>query len=129
MTRMCSNSRETRTCRVRDAGGCSSAPTRLAPRPIVEALERGDFYASTGVELTDYQVTARAMTITIKQRPESKYRVQFIGRNGQVLSDVASSPAEYAFRGDELYVRAKILESNGTVAWTQPAWRGASAVR
>ena len=31
---------------------------RLAPRLIVDALERGDFYASTGVELSDYQVTA-----------------------------------------------------------------------
>ena len=102
---------------------------RLAPRPIVEALERGDFYASTGVELADYQVTARSMTITIKQRPDSKYRIRFIGRNGQVLSDVASSPAEYVFHGDELYVRAKVLESNGRVAWTQPAWRGSSAVR
>jgi hypothetical protein len=96
----------------------------LAPRPIVEALERGDFYASTGVELADYRVTDRAISITIKQRPESKYRIQFIGRTGQVLSDIASNPAEYAFRGDELYVRAKILESNGRVAWTQPVWRG-----
>ncbi len=102
--------------------------TTLAPRPIVEALERGDFYASTGVELVDYQLTARAMTITIKQRPDSKYRVQFIGRNGQVLSEVASSPAEYVFSGDELYVRAKVIESNGRVAWTQPAWRGSSSV-
>jgi hypothetical protein len=96
---------------------------RLAPRPIVEAMERGDFYASTGVELADYQVTANAITITIKQRPDSKYRIQFIGRNGQVLSEVASSPAEYTFRGEEPYVRAQILESNGRVAWTQPVWR------
>jgi hypothetical protein len=29
----------------------------------------------------------------------------------------------YQFKGDELYVRAKILESNGRVAWTQPVWR------
>jgi len=101
---------------------------RLAPRPIVEALERGDFYASTGVELTDYQATPKSITITIKQRPDSKYRIQFIGRNGQLLSEAAASPAEYAFRGDELYVRAKVLESNGRMAWTQPAWRGSSSL-
>lgn len=97
---------------------------RLAPRPIVEALDRGDFYASTGVELSDYQVTDKAITITIKPDPYSKYRVQFIGRNGTVLSEAIGSPAVYEFRGDELYVRAKILESNGRLAWTQPVWRG-----
>ena len=102
---------------------------RLAPRPIVEALERGDFYASTGVELTDYQADAKRITITIKQRSDSKYRMQFIGRNGQILKEAESSPAEYAFRGDELYVRAKVLESNGRLAWTQPVWRGTSSVR
>ena len=102
---------------------------RLAPRPIVEALDRGDFYASTGVELTDYQADAKRIAITIKQRPESKYRIQFIGRNGQILKEAESSPAEYVFRGDELYVRAKVLESNGRLAWTQPTWRGPSSVR
>jgi hypothetical protein len=97
---------------------------RLAARPIVEALDRGDFYASTGVELADYQVTEKAITIAIKTEPSSKYRVQFIGRDGAILSEAVSSPAAYAFKGDELYVRAKVLESNGRIAWTQPVWKG-----
>jgi len=97
---------------------------RLAARPIVEALDRGDFYASTGVELIDYRVTASAITISVKMELSSKYRVQFIGRNGTVLSEAISSPAMYTFKGDELYVRAKVLESNGRLAWTQPVWKG-----
>jgi len=97
---------------------------RLASRPIVDALERGDFYASTGVELADYQVTDKAITITIKADTYSKYRVEFIGRNGAILSEAIASPAVYQFKGDELYVRAKILDSNGRVAWTQPVWKG-----
>jgi hypothetical protein len=97
---------------------------RLAGRPIVEALERGDFYASTGVELSDYRVTDKTITITIKPDSYSKYRVQFIGRNGAILSEAISSPAAYEFKGNELYVRAKILESNGRFAWTQPVWKG-----
>jgi len=96
---------------------------RLAPRAIVDALERGDFYASTGVELSDYQATARGVTITIKTEPSSKYRVQFIGRNGAILGEATSSPAVYEFKGAELYVRAKVIESNGKLAWTQPVWR------
>ncbi len=97
---------------------------RLAARPIVEALDRGEFYASTGVELSDYQVSAAAITISIKTESFSKYRVQFIGRGGSILSEVTSSPAVYTFKGDESYIRAKILESNGRLAWTQPVWRG-----
>jgi hypothetical protein len=88
-------------------------------------MERGDFYASTGVELRDYQVSDTAMTITIREEEWSKYRVQFIGRGGRVLSEVTASPAVYRFRGDEGYVRARILESNGKVAWTQPVMRDA----
>jgi hypothetical protein len=93
---------------------------RLAPRAIVEALERGEFYASTGVELGDYQATARGITLTIAEAITSKYRVQFIGKHGRLLKEVTSNPASYVFAGDELYVRAKVIESNGRMAWTQP---------
>jgi hypothetical protein len=39
------------------------------------------------------------------------------------MKEATSSPATYAFTGDERYVRAKVLESNGRVAWTQPVMR------
>lgn len=97
---------------------------RLSTAAVLEALERGDFYASTGVELTDYQVNSKEIIVTIKQEGSSKYRVQFIGKDGRVLKEEVNSPAVYQLRGDELYVRAKIIESNGKVAWTQPVWFG-----
>lgn len=96
---------------------------RLSPEAILEALERGDFYASTGVELTDYQAGDKEIRITIKQEGSSKYRVQFIGNGGRLLKEEVTNPAVYQFRGDETYVRGKVLESNGKVAWTQPVWR------
>jgi len=37
----------------------------LEAHAILEALERGDFYASTGVELSNYQVTQAGMTVEI----------------------------------------------------------------
>ncbi len=94
--------------------------SRLEARALLDALERGDFYASTGVELEDYQATDRLMTVTVKQDAWAKYRVQFIGRGGKVVSEVTHSPATYTFTGNEGYVRAKVVESNGRVAWTQP---------
>ena len=95
---------------------------RLETPLVMAALERGDFYASTGVELADYRVTATSMTVTIKETTYSKYRVQFIGRDGRLLKEVVTNPAVYEFTGAERYVRAKVLESNGDVAWCQPVF-------
>ncbi|HJR61780.1 MAG TPA: CehA/McbA family metallohydrolase [Vicinamibacterales bacterium] len=92
----------------------------LSPRAILGAMERGDFYASTGVELSDYQVTTSAMTVTVKEDSFAKYRIQFIGTGGTVVHEALDSPATYRFRGTEGYVRARVLESNGRIAWCQP---------
>ena len=92
----------------------------LSSQAILTAMESGEFYASTGVELSDYQATEKSITIAIKEERTSKYRVQFIGSGGRVLSEALKSPAIYTIKGNEGYVRAKIIESNGKFAWTQP---------
>lgn len=93
---------------------------QLSSAAILKAMEKGDFYASTGVELVDYQVNDKQISINIREIKSSKYRVQFIGKGGKILKEEITNPAVYQFRGDEGYVRAKITESNGKFAWTQP---------
>ena len=44
-----------------------------------------------------------------------------------MLSEATTSPATYTFKGDESYVRAKVIESNGKLAWMQPVPAGPSA--
>ena len=95
---------------------------RLDAAAIVGALDRGDFYASTGVELADYQVTDTQVTVTIRAAGQSRYRVVFVGAGGRVLAETVDNPAVYRFRGGEQYVRARVLESNGAMAWTQPVF-------
>ncbi|MDQ3069309.1 MAG: CehA/McbA family metallohydrolase [Acidobacteriota bacterium] len=95
---------------------------RLEARALLDAMERGDFYASTGVELEDYAVSSTQMTVTVKKTAWSKYRIQFIGQGGKILKEVYESPATYTFTGSEPYVRAKIIESNGWLAWCQPVF-------
>ena len=95
----------------------------LTAENVLDALERGEFYASTGVVLRDYTADDRRITIVIDERPMAKYRVQFIGRGGRLLKEAIASPAVYEFVGGEGYVRAKIMDSNGHVAWTQPVVR------
>lgn len=96
----------------------------LGANELLQALERGDFYASTGVTLRDYSVSKNEIKIDIAEETQarSKYTVQFIGRWGKILREVTTNPAVYTFNGDEFYVRAKITESNGKMAWTQPVF-------
>lgn len=93
----------------------------LTPAAIIGAMEKGDFYASTGVEFDDYQVSNKQIKITMKARdPYIRFRVQFIGSGGKLLKEVTDNPATYDIQGNEKYVRAKVIESNGEYAWTQP---------
>ena len=109
----------------------------LTADAIVDAMDRGDFYATTGLELSDYEVTPKSISIGIRLKTRFKYDVTFIGRDGRILEKVpvtndapaagapggqarSSPPVVYEIRGDEGYVRAKITDSNGYVAWTQP---------
>ena len=97
---------------------------RLEARALLTAMERGDFYASTGVVLADYRVTPGSMFVKVAPTSFSKYRIRFIGRGGKVLHESAETEATYTFAGDEGYVRAKVIESNGQVAWCQPVLIG-----
>ncbi len=76
-----------------------------------------------------------SIVIQIEPSGRSKYQVVFIGRGGRVLMEVpvapvitarkgplnpTAPPIVYTFTGNEGYVRAKVIESSGLVAWTQP---------
>jgi len=98
---------------------------RLSPRAILEALEAGDFYATTGVELRDVQRSAARVSVEIAATTYSRYTTRFVGRDGRVLAESSANPAVYDIKGDEGYVRAVVLESNGAKAWVQPVMLGA----
>jgi len=101
----------------------------LEARALVDALDQGRFYASTGVQLDAIEATAVGLRVAVKATSYSKYRIQFVGQGGRVLAEVPGPEARYAFTGDERYVRAKVFESNGAVAWTQPVGVGTAAPR
>jgi hypothetical protein len=93
---------------------------RLEPRALLDSLERGDFYASTGVVLEDVRATAKDLTVRVKVEGVTKHRIQFIGQGGKLLREATESAATYQFSGGEGYVRAKVIDSNGRMAWVQP---------
>ena len=102
---------------------------------LTEAMRRGDFYATSGVVLDDVTSTGEAMTVTIAARPGIRYTTKFIGTRrggapGELLQETEGAEARYAFKGDEIYVRATVVSSaphpNGyektdlQTAWVQP---------
>ena len=93
---------------------------RLDAVALMAAMEKGDFYASTGVELRDYTAAKDTITIDIRVSGETRYTTRFLGRKGQVLQESTTNRSIYRFRGDEGYVRASVTDSNGAKAWTQP---------
>ncbi len=107
----------------------------LTPEHIIEALNRGDFYASTGVTLKSVTFADNTLSIEIDAQPGVNYRTQFIGTLtgydpehksppedltiyitrrysediGQVLAEQAGPKASYKLTGREVYVRAKVI--------------------
>ena len=128
----------------------------LAADSLMRAMERGDFYASTGVTLSELRRQGQRLTVAIMGDAGVSYTTQFIGTRrgydttsvarhdsagtpitrrysnevGAVLSEVRGTSASYTMRGDEVYVRARVVSTKPKVnpsyagememAWTQP---------
>jgi len=111
----------------------------LSGDEIVNAMKRGDFYASSGVELEDVVARGRTLTVEIRAEEGVQYTTRFLGTRledgemgaaGAVLATTGANPAVYTFDGDELFVRAVVTSSRPhpdpyaqgdmQTAWTQP---------
>ena len=104
--------------------------TELSADRILDAMEEGDFYASTGVVLSDYEVSDKKIRIAIdadslnywQEKSSFKYTTFFIGTRGKVLKKSFGTSAHYTLTGEEKYVRARVVNSDGHMAWTQPVF-------
>ena len=111
----------------------------LSAAAIVAAMEKGDFYASTGVEFAELKAGEGRIELAVKAEAGVEYVVEFIGTRkgydrkseavkaadgseprvtrkysaevGTVLATVKGPKAAYVLKGDELYVRAKVTST------------------
>jgi hypothetical protein len=97
------------------------APELTAPA-ILAALQRGDFYATTGVGLSDVQATSEGLCLRIDEYAAYGYRTEFIGRGGEVLWVDESEEPCFERNPEDVYVRARIQRSDGALAWVQPVF-------
>jgi hypothetical protein len=95
---------------------------RLEPAALMEALEQGEFYASTGVTLRDVGGGREALTVSIAAEGDFRYTTRFVGGGGAVLATCGSVDCVYRFTGREAYVRATVTDSGGRRAWVQPVF-------
>ncbi len=131
---------------------------KLTPATLIAAMEAGDFYASTGVHLKGIRRTKNKLSIKVDAEPGVTYTTQFIGTRrgfdahsepvldqdgkeirttrrysediGRVLQETKGTSASYKLKGDEIYVRAKVVSSrpkanpssdgDHEAAWVQP---------
>lgn len=92
----------------------------LTPQAIISSLQKGDFYATIGVVLKDITITGTEYSVEILSNGDAKYTTLFIGKGGTILHEDYSLKSTYQFKGDEGYVRAKVISSTGDFALMQP---------
>ena len=95
----------------------------LDPLRLMEALEAGHFYASTGVTLAEVVVTTTELAIHIAPDRDFRFRTTFVSAEGRVVAESEENPAVYRLTGAEAgYVRAEVRNSRGEKAWVQPVF-------
>lgn len=107
----------------------------LNPKSLIAAMEAGEFYASTGVELKDVILNNNKLSIEVKKETDITYQISFIGcKKGKTEPEefisVEGDKASFELTNDILFVRCKIISSklHGNpiedllyeTAWTQP---------
>jgi hypothetical protein len=85
-------------------------------------MRNGNFYSSSGVSLDDLESSDRHIEFSISQIGASLYSTKLIGENGRVLKEISGNKIKYEFEGNEGYVRAEVMDSDGAFAWTQPVF-------
>lgn len=111
----------------------------LSASALIESLEAGRFYASSGVKLSRVDTSDEGLSVEVEAVPGEEYTIDFIGTRkgyntqsepvldakgeeihttrrysadiGTVLATVKGTKAQYKMQGDEVYVRARVTSS------------------
>jgi hypothetical protein len=88
------------------------------PKAIRAALERGDFYASTGVTFAEVALEPAAIVVDVAG--VGPFHIECVGAHGQVLEQQDGVHARCVRPPGSAYVRVRVTDSAGRHAWTQP---------
>jgi hypothetical protein len=114
-----------------------NAPS-LEAEKLVEAMEAGRFYATSGVILEKLTAEKGKMSLKIKAEPGVTYKIKYIGvkkgkERPEVFLETGDLSSSYKLKKDDLFVRATVISSkphwrphrkgDTEAAWTQPLVR------
>lgn len=122
--------------------------SELSSRALIDSLEKGLFYSSSGVSLKSVRSSSQGLEIEVAPTPGTTYRIEFIGTRrgfptdsepilgadgqetwttrryseeiGQIFHRVEGVRGEYRFQPDDLYVRAVITSDRPHPNPSQP---------
>ena len=111
----------------------------LTPRALIEAMERGDFYSSSGVKLKRVSSSTTELTVVVAPEQGVSYKIEFIGTRkgydksskpvldkngkevvatriyskdmGRVFATVEGTVGTYQLTKDDIYVRAVVTST------------------
>ncbi|KYG75549.1 CehA/McbA family metallohydrolase domain-containing protein [Roseivirga echinicomitans] len=107
----------------------------LDAKSIIETMEAGNFYASTGVTLASLEQDENEIELEVKAEAGVSYTIEFIGvRKGsdksEVFETVNGTKASFELTKEMLFVRARVRsskikenpfqEGDYEMAWSQP---------
>lgn len=112
----------------------------LSPEDLIEAMEKGDFYASTGVLLKEVTFNGKRLKVSVNPEEGVNYTIRFFGTKksnpeapGILLQELEGTEGSYTLAEDDLYVRAKVTSSKSKEnpfragdfeeAWIQPVMK------
>ena len=108
---------------------------KLETSSLIEAMEKGDFYASTGIRIKKYVVTKNQIRVEVEPEQGVHYEILFLGyKDGgeavEILERIEDTKGSYTFQDNDLFVRVKITSDalkesppntqETKQAWTQP---------
>lgn len=92
-----------------------------SPRAVQDSLERGAFYASTGVVLDELAIAPRQVELSVRTHEGLSHEVEFIS-DGRVVGRHAGPRAGCQLPAGARYLRAVVHASDGSRAWVQPVF-------
>ena len=121
----------------------------LTPDAITAAMYNGDFYATSGVYLKEYEFRKNVISIEVDPAETAKemakpivrqgkpitegkegYKIELIGKEGKILETVFGTKANFLINEDSPYFRVKVTYIHrdkergleGYYAWCQPVF-------
>lgn len=93
----------------------------LTIEAITDALEEGNFYSSSGPEITRYDVEDGVVRLDCSDAREIHFvTYESFGRSFFAEEGGSLRHGEFQLSGRELYVRAEVVDHSGRTAWTNP---------